>query len=556
MKGRVWTLEIERERLVPSSTNPRKEFPEEMLQERGESLKALGQQTALVVRPKGQWVSKRIRELLSLRDHKKLKGSDEVVLLGLELLSGQETVAISQGDIELAIDAAIRSLEMEFEIVAGECRWRASAKKYADLKTLRCDVRILSDGEAVDVQWAENLQRKDLNALEVAEGLLRLKESGWTVEMMCARLKKSRTQVYEGLKIARAEGPVREALKEGKISPSVAALVVQVPDKKEQAKMVALTNSVCFDYTGKPHSVKEVAEQIERTYLRGIDWDLKKPFAHANAVMAMCADCPKNTRNMTEENPDLAKGPARCFMGAECWRERVELVNLAKAKEAQEKAAKLAKELGTRVMTEQESRRAGWDSDYLPSDQAVDGFDKKGEIISVPVEKLVKKAKGVKPCGIAIVADEAVPVYKREDLVAAGVELPLEEPPAKDKKVEAEREAMRKQEELRRAFVLAAREAAYEVVKEMKDAAVVLRALVMRELYQGGSVEVDGDKIEEDADLSGFDEVKCARVLGESMVTDAYWDVTRGDEGAPYWAKAFGITADAVLKRMEGQAKA
>ena len=62
----------------------------------------------------------------------------------------------------------------EYEIVAGERRWRASQR--AGLHDLRLLIRVLSDGEALEIALIENIQRSDLNPLEEARAIGQLLE--------------------------------------------------------------------------------------------------------------------------------------------------------------------------------------------------------------------------------------------------------------------------------------------------------------------------------------------------------------------------------------------
>ena len=105
-----------------------------------------------------------------------------------------------------------------FEIVAGERRWRAATR--ASLAEVPVLVRELSDDEVLVVALVENLQREDLNPLEEAEAMSTLRESlGLSQEELAARLGKSRSAVANSLRLLQLETAMRDALGRGEITP-------------------------------------------------------------------------------------------------------------------------------------------------------------------------------------------------------------------------------------------------------------------------------------------------------------------------------------------------
>lgn len=93
-----------------------------------------------------------------------------------------------------------------FVIIAGERRWRAAHA--AGLREMPTFVRPGED--ALEVALIENLQREDLNAIEEAEGLLRLKEArGFTDEQLAKVIGKSRVSVTESLSLNQLPEPIK-----------------------------------------------------------------------------------------------------------------------------------------------------------------------------------------------------------------------------------------------------------------------------------------------------------------------------------------------------------
>lgn len=103
-----------------------------------------------------------------------------------------------------------------FEIVAGERRWRAATQ--AGLQTIPAVVKHYSDNAIAAITLVENLQRKDLNIVEEAEGLTRLKmEFELTHEEIAEQTGRSRPYVTNMLRLLNLDGSVLSLLREGEL---------------------------------------------------------------------------------------------------------------------------------------------------------------------------------------------------------------------------------------------------------------------------------------------------------------------------------------------------
>ena len=104
-----------------------------------------------------------------------------------------------------------------FEIIAGERRWRAAQR--AGLKDLLVVVKDVSPNTAFELALIENLQREDLDPIEIAEAIERLiKEYGYTHETVASRLHKDRTTITNALRLLKLPPRVRTMVVEGKLS--------------------------------------------------------------------------------------------------------------------------------------------------------------------------------------------------------------------------------------------------------------------------------------------------------------------------------------------------
>jgi ParB family chromosome partitioning protein len=119
--------------------------------------------------------------------------------------------------------------EGQFEIVAGERRWRAAQK--ARLHDVPVIVRELTDEEAAEIALVENVQRVDLNAVEEARAYQRLIEvHGRTQEEIARAVGKSRSHVANAARLLQLPEFSLGALTRGEISAGHARAVLSSPD--------------------------------------------------------------------------------------------------------------------------------------------------------------------------------------------------------------------------------------------------------------------------------------------------------------------------------------
>ncbi len=115
-----------------------------------------------------------------------------------------------------------------YELVAGERRFRAA--EAAGLLTLPAIVRKFTDREALEVALVENVQRADLNAIELAEGYHRLQhEFSLSQEQVAERVGKDRATVANTLRLLRLPAPVRQAVADGRLSAGHARALLAAP---------------------------------------------------------------------------------------------------------------------------------------------------------------------------------------------------------------------------------------------------------------------------------------------------------------------------------------
>lgn len=127
-----------------------------------------------------------------------------------------------------------------YEIIAGERRWRAS--QLAGLKVVPVLVRNVPDEAALKMALVENIQREDLNPLEEALGLQRLiQEFGMTHQMAAESVSRSRPAVSNLLRLLQLSKPVQAMLMDGRIDMghARALLPLKAADQTDAAHEIA-----------------------------------------------------------------------------------------------------------------------------------------------------------------------------------------------------------------------------------------------------------------------------------------------------------------------------
>jgi ParB family chromosome partitioning protein len=176
----VFTCPIER--IIPQRDQPRQKFDDARLEELAQSIREHGVLEPLVVRR-----------------------------------------AASEGAASVGMD--------RYEIIAGERRWRAAQR--AGLRELLVVVKDVSPRDAFELALIENVQREDLNPLELAEALERLvREHGYTQEALAERIGKDRTTIANSLRLLKLPPRVRQMVIDGTLSEGHGRALLGASDAK------------------------------------------------------------------------------------------------------------------------------------------------------------------------------------------------------------------------------------------------------------------------------------------------------------------------------------
>ena len=172
----------------------------------------------------------------------------------------------------------------EYEVIAGERRLRASKK--AGLSSIPCLVDQKQDQDALISALIENLQREDLNPVEEARGLDRLKrEFGLTQDEVANSTGKARSTIANTLRILSLPSTVLEMLSRGEIEKGHAKLLASMEQKEaeETAKKIIKNKLSIKDLSGitsKKTTNKNIKQKTKETDILNVERDMSESFGH------------------------------------------------------------------------------------------------------------------------------------------------------------------------------------------------------------------------------------------------------------------------------------
>ena len=139
--------------------------------------------------------------------------------------------SITENGLLQPIAVRPKKLGTGYIIIAGERRWRAA--RLAGLDEVPVIIKDVSDEQAAALALIENLQREDLNPIEVAEGCHQLIEKyGLTPETAAKKLGKSRSSVTNSLRLLALPQEVRHKVSEGILSAGHAKVLLGLPTQE------------------------------------------------------------------------------------------------------------------------------------------------------------------------------------------------------------------------------------------------------------------------------------------------------------------------------------
>lgn len=170
----------------------------------------------------------------------------------------------------------------EYQIISGERRFRAS--QLAGLKELPVYIRTANDNEMLELALVENIQREDLNPIEIGISYQRLSdECGYTQEQLSERIGKKRSTISNYVRLLKLPLDIQSALKNKTLSMGHARVIAGVDDLIVQMQLFK-------DIQSKDLSVRETERAIQSLTKANARRPIKAPVGSSNAQIKTLED--------------------------------------------------------------------------------------------------------------------------------------------------------------------------------------------------------------------------------------------------------------------------
>lgn len=150
-----------------------------------------------------------------------------------------------------------------YEIIAGERRWRAS--KALNLETIPAVIKNFSDEQVMEVALIENLQREDLNPIEIATAYEKLMQKfKLTQEDLAIKLGKSRSNIANFLRLLQLPDAILDKVAEGEISMGHARALITIENEDQQLSLMNKIISENWSVRTLEDKIKSLRDNVSR----------------------------------------------------------------------------------------------------------------------------------------------------------------------------------------------------------------------------------------------------------------------------------------------------
>jgi ParB family chromosome partitioning protein len=183
----------------------------------------------------------------------------------------------------------VRKLEFnKYQLVSGERRFRAS--KLIGLTTIPSYIRIANDQESLEMALVENIQRQDLDPIEIALSYQRLiDEINLTQEQMSERVGKKRSTIANYLRLLKLDPIIQTGMRDGFISMGHGRAIINIVDQSEQLDIyekiltsklsVRETETLVRNFKDGSDTTKPVKEELPKFVKKGVK-EFSEYFGH------------------------------------------------------------------------------------------------------------------------------------------------------------------------------------------------------------------------------------------------------------------------------------
>ncbi len=144
----------------------------------------------------------------------------------------------------------------QYQIISGERRYRAA--KAAGLHFIPAFIREADDNQMFEMALVENIQREDLNPIEIAVSYQKLlDEFQYTIDQIALRVGKNRTTVHNFLRLLKLPDSIQFAVKQNEISAGHARALINIENEADREQIMT-------EIKDKDLSVREVEEMVRK----------------------------------------------------------------------------------------------------------------------------------------------------------------------------------------------------------------------------------------------------------------------------------------------------
>ena len=166
-------------------------------------------------------------------------------------------LAMSIREVGLITPITLRQVpDGKYQIIAGERRWRAS--QIAGLAKMPAYIRTVDDENVMEMALVENIQREDLNAIEIALAYQHMADTmGMTQERIAERVGKSRTAITNYMRLLKLPAQIQMALKNHEVDMGHARALLSLDSPSAQIRLFK-------EVQKNEYSVRKVEELVQQ----------------------------------------------------------------------------------------------------------------------------------------------------------------------------------------------------------------------------------------------------------------------------------------------------